>query len=78
MKNYCFLWFAFLLFSCDPVDERLIFIKEEEEKYIRLMYFSGKIFKVTLEVNLQVLFTKARIIFQYLVHGEVMQKMIVI
>jgi hypothetical protein len=40
MKNNFFLLLAFLLLSCDPVDERLIFINENEEKHIQLMYFS--------------------------------------
>lgn len=40
-----FLIVCFFLFSCDPVDERLIFINEEEEKYIQLMCFSGNDFQ---------------------------------
>ena len=35
----------FLLFSCDPVDERLIFINENEEKYIQLMNFENNRFE---------------------------------
>lgn len=44
MKKIFFLLFIFLLCSCDPVDERLIFINDNEEKYIQLMNFENNHF----------------------------------
>jgi len=45
MKNYIILLIVFLLFSCDPIDERLVFINEDEEKYIQLLYFENNEFQ---------------------------------